>query len=79
MYNKVLHYLNLHLKLFVMISFYLHFWVLFTLRINGFILLYTEYSVSRQISYSFGTWKELISLTLFVMGKYGSVFEQNGF
>ena len=42
-------------------------------------LLYTEYGVSRQISYSFGTWNELIFLTLFVMGKYDSVFEQIGF
>ena len=52
---------------------------LFTLWINDFILLYTEYSVSRQITYSFGAWNELISLTLFVMGKYDSVFEQIGF
>ena len=78
MYNAVLYYLNLHQN-DLCFSFYLHFCDLFTLCINGFILLYTEYSVSRQISYSFGTWNKLISLTLFVMGKYDSVFEQISF
>ena len=31
------------------------------------------------LSYSFGVWNELIFFTLFLMGKYDSVFEQFGF
>ena len=43
------------------------------------VLYYDIQGIVKQVNkfqYSFGAWNELISFTLFVMGKYDSVFEQ---
>ena len=59
-------------------------YVLFYLLLEEMVLFYDiQYKVYckqvNTVSYSFGAWNELIFFTLFLMGKYDSVFEQFGF